>query len=140
MRAVGGDREADAYWINLRLDGKVRVGGFFGGCSSGAWKYLDSTTSVPVNTWTHVASTCDGSTLTVSINDQRAGSRAVTGRTCSNIHPPAIGAKNYPAKGLLEAFWAAVSTTCGSTAGRCPHPRSRASSRLTNAVGRDPHP
>ena len=83
----------------------MRVGGFFGGCSSGAWKYLDSTRTVPVNTWTHVASTYNGTRLTVWINGQRAGSRAVTGRTCSNNHPLAIGAKNYPAKGLLEAFW-----------------------------------
>jgi hypothetical protein len=98
--------KADAYWINIRTDGKVRVGGFFGSCTSGgAWKYLDSTTAVPVNTWTHVASTYNGSTLTVWINGKKAGSRAVTGRTCSNNHPLAVGAKNYPAKGLLEAFW-----------------------------------
>ena len=43
--------KADAYWVNIRTNGKVRVGGFFGSCtSSGAWKYLDSTTAVPVNT------------------------------------------------------------------------------------------
>ncbi len=97
--------KADAYWINIRTNGRVRVGGFFGTCSSSGWKYLDSNVSVPLNTWTHVASTYDGSTLTVWINGKRAGSRAVTGRTCSNNHPLAIGAKNYPAKGLLEAFW-----------------------------------
>ncbi len=97
--------KADAYWVNIRTNGKVRVGGFFGTCSSSGWKYLDSNVSVPLNTWTHVASTYDGSTLTVWINGKRAGSRAVTGRTCSNNHPLAIGAKNYPAKGLLEAFW-----------------------------------
>jgi hypothetical protein len=98
--------KADAYWINIRTNGKVRVGGFFGSCtSSSAWKYLDSTTAIPKNTWTHVASTYNGSTLTVWINGKKAGSRAVSGRTCSNNNPLAIGAKNYPAKGLLEAFW-----------------------------------
>lgn len=98
--------KADAYWVNIRTDGKVRVGGFFGSCtSSGAWKYLDSTTAVPLNTWTHVASTYNGTTLTVWINGKKAGSRAVTGTTCKNNHPLAVGAKNYPAKGLLEAFW-----------------------------------
>ena len=52
-----------------------------------------------------MASTYNGSTLTVWINGKKAGSRAVSGRTCSNNNPLAIGAKNYPAKGLLEAFW-----------------------------------
>ncbi len=58
-----------------------------------------------MNTWTHVASTYDGATLTVWINGRRAGSRAVAGRACSNDHPLAVGAKDYRAKGLLEAFW-----------------------------------
>jgi len=97
--------KADAYWLNIRTDGKVRVGGFFGGCTSAAWRYLDSSVAVPIGTWTHVASTYDGTTLTVWINGRAAGSRAVSGRTCSNDQPLAIGAKNQPAKGLLEAFW-----------------------------------
>ena len=91
--------------MNVRTNGRVRVGGFFGGCTSSAWKYLDSTIVVPKNTWTHVASTYNGSTLTVWINGSRAGSKAVTGRTCRNNLPLAVGAKNYPAAGILEAFW-----------------------------------
>jgi hypothetical protein len=97
--------KAGAYWINVRTDGHVRVGGFFGGCTSAAWKYLDSNVVLPTNTWTHVASTYNGSTLTVWVNGSRAGSRAVTGRTCSNNRPLAVGAKNYPGEGILEAFW-----------------------------------
>ena len=97
--------KAGAYWINIRTDGRVRVGGFFGGCTSAAWEYLDSTVVIPTNTWTHVASTYNGSTLTVWVNGSRAGSMAVTGRTCHNNRPLAVGAKNYPAEGLLEAFW-----------------------------------
>jgi hypothetical protein len=97
--------KADAYWINIRTDGHVRVGGFFGSCKSASWKYLDSTTTVPINTWTHLAATYNGTTLTVWINGKKAGSRAVTGTTCNNNNPLAIGAKNYPAQGLLEAFW-----------------------------------
>jgi hypothetical protein len=97
--------KAGAYWINVRTDGKVRVGGFFGGCSPSAWKYLDSNVALPTNTWAHVASTYNGSRLTVWINGVRSGSMPVTGRTCSNNRPLAVGAKNYPAGGLLEAFW-----------------------------------
>ena len=97
--------KAGAYWINVRTDGHVRVGGFFGGCTNPSWKFLDSNVTIPTNTWTHVASTYNGSTLTVWINGARAGSMAVTGRTCSNNRPLAVGAKNYPAAGLLEAFW-----------------------------------
>jgi hypothetical protein len=97
--------KAGAYWINVRTNGRVRVGGFFGGCTSAAWKYLDSSVVVPPNTWTHVASTYNGSTLTVWINGSPAGSLAVTGNTCRNNRPLAIGAKDDPPKGLLEAFW-----------------------------------
>jgi hypothetical protein len=97
--------KAGAYWINVRTNGRVRVGGFFGGCTSSAWRYLDSSVVVPTNTWTHVASTYNGSTLTVWIDGSRAGSMAVTGRTCSNNRPLAVGAKNYPGAGILEAFW-----------------------------------
>jgi hypothetical protein len=97
--------KADAYWINVRTDGRVRVGGFFGGCTSARWRYLDSSVVVPTNTWTHVAATYNGATLGVWVNGVRVGSRAITGRTCSNNNPLAVGAKNYPAKGLLEAFW-----------------------------------
>lgn len=97
--------KANAYWINIRTDGHVRVGGFFGGCVNKNWQYLDSTTTVPTNTWTHVATTYNGSTLTVWINGVRAGSRSITGtHTCNNNRRLAIGAKNDPDKGLLEAF------------------------------------
>jgi Concanavalin A-like lectin/glucanases superfamily len=95
----------DAYWVNVRTNGRVRVGGFFGGCTNAGWVFLDSNVVLKKWTWTHVASTYNGSTLTVWVNGKNAGSTAVSGRTCSNNNPMAIGAKNYPAKGILEAFW-----------------------------------
>jgi hypothetical protein len=98
--------KAGAYWINVRTNGRVRVGAFFGSCTgSGAWRFLDSTRTIPKNTWTHVAGTYNGSILTIWINGARAGSMAVSGTTCSNDEPLAVGAKSAPAKGLLEAFW-----------------------------------
>jgi hypothetical protein len=98
--------KAGAYWLNVRTNGLVRVGGFFGGCAASRfWVFLDSTRAVPVETWTHVASTYNGARLRVWINGTAAGSRAVTGASCANDEPLAVGAKNAPSKGLLEAFW-----------------------------------
>jgi len=97
--------KANAYWINIRTDGHVRVGGFFGGCVNRNWQYLDSTTTIPTNTWVHLAATYNGSTLTVWVNGQRAGSRSIVGtHTCVNNRRLAVGAKNDPDQGLLEAF------------------------------------
>ncbi|HEX5016989.1 MAG TPA: LamG domain-containing protein [Actinomycetes bacterium] len=98
--------KAGAYWVNVRTDGHVRAGGFFGGCvNSQYWVYFDSTTTIPANTWTHVAARYNGSRLAIFIDGQRAGSVAVSGTTCANNEPLAVGAKNAPAKGILEAFW-----------------------------------
>jgi hypothetical protein len=97
--------KADSYWMNLRTNGRVRVGGFYGGCQSANWKFLDSSWAIPVNTWKSVVSTYDGTWLRVYINGNAAGSMRVSGATCVNTQPLAVGAKNQPLKGLLEAFW-----------------------------------
>jgi hypothetical protein len=91
--------------MNLRTNGRVRVGGFYGGCQSSNWKYLDSNWSLPVNTWKSVVSTYDGTWLRVYINGHGAGAMRVSGATCVNSQPLAVGAKNQPSKGLLEAYW-----------------------------------
>jgi len=98
--------KAGAYWLNVRTNGKVRAGGFYGGCAeSQHWKYLDSSAAVPTNVWTHVAATYNGSRLVIYIDGMQSGSMSVTGTTCSNDEPLAVGAKNAPAKRILEAFW-----------------------------------
>jgi hypothetical protein len=97
--------KAGAYWMNVRTNGLVRVGGFFGGCANANWQYFDSTRTLPVNTWKHVTATYDGSWLRVYIDGRAAGAKPVSGRTCVNAEPLAVGAKNNPTKGLLEAFW-----------------------------------
>ncbi len=98
--------KAGAYWLNVRTNGRVRAGGFFGACgASRYWKYLDSTRTVPTNTWTHLAARYNGYRLTIFINGVAAGSLSVSGTTCANDEPLAVGAKSAPAKGLLEAFW-----------------------------------
>jgi len=97
--------KAGAYWMNVRTDGLVRVGGFYGGCANSNWQYFDSTRALPVNRWKHVATTYDGAWLRVYIDGRAAGAKRVSGRTCVSGEPLAVGAKNNPAKGLLEAFW-----------------------------------
>ena len=96
--------KAGAYWMNIRTDGRVRVGGFYGGCVNANWKYFDSPKPIPINTWTHLASTYNGTQLAIWVNGVKVASRAISGTTCSNNEPLAVGAKNAPAKGLLEAF------------------------------------
>jgi hypothetical protein len=97
--------KAGAYWMNVRTDGHVRVGGFFGGCANANWKYSDSTRVLPVDRWRHAATTYDGTWLRIYIDGRAAGARRVSGRTCVSGEPLAVGAKNNPTKGLLEAFW-----------------------------------
>jgi len=97
--------KAGAYWMNVRTNGLVRVGGFYGGCTNPAWQNFDSTRALKVNVWRHVATTYDGVRLRVYIDGKAAGSKAITGRTCVSGQPLAVGAKNAPAKGLNEAFW-----------------------------------
>lgn len=98
--------KAGAFWLNVRTNGRVRAGGFYGGCEkSQYWKYLDSLGTVPIDVWTHVAATYDGSRLVIYLNGVASGAMTVSGATCSNDEPLAVGAKNAPAKGILEAFW-----------------------------------
>ena len=97
--------KAGAYWMNVRTNRLVRVGGFYGGCANPNWQYFDSTRALPLNTWKHVAVTYDGAWLRIYIDGRAAGAKRVSGRTCVSGEPLAVGAKNNPSKGLLEAFW-----------------------------------
>jgi hypothetical protein len=97
--------KAGAYWMNVRTNGLVRVGGFYGGCANANWQFFDSTRALPVNRWKHVATTYDGTWLRIYVDGRAAGAKRVSGHTCVSGEPLAVGAKNNPTKGLLEAFW-----------------------------------
>jgi hypothetical protein len=98
--------KAGAYWMNIRTDTrKLRFGGFFGGCAtSGHWVFLDSAKALPANTWVHVAGTYDGTALRIFVNGALNATKAVTGTTCANTEPLAIGAKNRTVTGVTEAY------------------------------------
>jgi Concanavalin A-like lectin/glucanases superfamily len=100
--------KAGAYWMNIRTDTRrLRVGGFFGGCSGGSqvWRYVDSKKVLPASTWVHVAGTYDGSALRIYVNGVLDNTLAVTGHTCVNTSPLGIGAKNRTATGVVEAYF-----------------------------------
>lgn len=101
--------KAGAYWMNIRTaTRRLRAGGIFGGCvgQTGArWRYFDSVTPIPERTWTHVASTYDGATLRIYINGVLDRSAVVSGTTCANTDPLAIGAKIKPSAGIAEAYF-----------------------------------
>lgn len=89
--------KAGAFWMNIRQDTqKVRVGGRFGGCPDKPYGLaFDSDGTVPLNAWTHVAATYDGSTLRTYINGVPSGTAKVpvSGAVCANVEPLAIGSK-----------------------------------------------
>ncbi len=101
--------KAGAYWMNIRTDSrKVRSGGFFGSCdgqSGNTWRYLDSVRPIKARTWVHIATTYDGARLRIYVNGVLDASMPVTGRTCSNAEPLAVGAKNKTSAGLIEAYF-----------------------------------
>jgi Ca2+-binding RTX toxin-like protein len=98
-----------AYWLNVRLnqrDGsddtrQARAGGFFDPCSGVQSTYhfrVDSPAPIPENTWTHLASTYDGTSLRIYVNGQLVNTLSVQRSVCLNDNPLAIGAKYVPAQ------------------------------------------
>jgi hypothetical protein len=90
--------KAGAFWVNIRQDTrKVVAGGRFGGCAENPYTArLESNDSVPLDTWTHVAVSYNGVTLTTYINGSLSGEGRVPvpGPVCANIEPLSIGSKH----------------------------------------------
>ena len=63
-----------------------------GGVNSGGYQEVFSSTSLPTNTWSHVAATWDGTTLRLYVNGVQVGSRAVAGTLATTSNPLRIGA------------------------------------------------
>ena len=83
-------RQADAYFLNASNDSAgLRPSG--GGTFGGNVHYVSGPTANPVNAWTHVALTYDGSTLRLYVNSTQVATRAATGAIQTTTNPLWIG-------------------------------------------------
>jgi glucose/arabinose dehydrogenase/fibronectin type 3 domain-containing protein len=83
-------RQADAYFLNAsNSDGPLRPSG--GGTFGGNTQYLSGATASPVNAWTFVAFTYDGTSQRLYINGSQVASRATTGVIETTDNPLWIG-------------------------------------------------
>jgi Concanavalin A-like lectin/glucanases superfamily len=103
--------KAGAYWLNIRNEAyRLRAGGFFGGCRGRPyWTYLDTPTGVPLQKWTHVASTYNGTALTIYLNGVRSMHTAEVRPPCTTNHKLLIiGAKKAEEHTPAEAFFSGI--------------------------------
>jgi glucose/arabinose dehydrogenase/fibronectin type 3 domain-containing protein len=83
-------REVDAYFLNASSDaGPLRPAG--GGTFDGITDYTAGPIANPLDTWTYVALTYDGSVLRLYVNGTQVASRAATGAIATSANPLWIG-------------------------------------------------
>jgi hypothetical protein len=86
-------KETDAYALNAsNSTGPLRPSG--GGTFGGAFQWVSGPTANPVNVWTHVALTYDGTTLRLYVNGTQVASTAATGVIETTTSPLWIGGNN----------------------------------------------
>jgi glucose/arabinose dehydrogenase len=87
-------KQTDSYFLNANTAGNhVGSGGTFNGNCCGV---VEGTSGLPVNQWSHLASTYDGTTLRIYLNGTQVGSIAQTGSLEVNANPLRIGGDTYP--------------------------------------------
>ncbi|MTI19482.1 LamG domain-containing protein, partial [Fulvivirga sp. RKSG066] len=90
FHTIVGNYDAGNLQFLLRLDNMKPV--FW--VSNGAFTSVTGTTTVPLNTWTHVAGVWDGTTIKVYVNGALENTVSVSGTMPTNSYPVKIGA-NY---------------------------------------------
>ena len=83
-------RQVDAYFLNASNDtGALRPSG--GGTFGSATDWVGGPTASPVNAWTHVALTYDGTIMRLYINGTQVATKARTGTVQTTTNPLWIG-------------------------------------------------
>jgi hypothetical protein len=98
-KAVLG-KEGDAYFLagSSSLGNVPAVGGHFGSVSN--TQNVFGTSPLPLNTWSHLAATYDGSVLTLFVNGNQASNLTVGGPIRNDPLPVRIGNSQYPGEGF----------------------------------------
>ncbi|MBI4586768.1 MAG: hypothetical protein HY717_22365 [Planctomycetes bacterium] len=96
-------KEVDAWFLHAGSSsgGRPAVGGTF----NGAVRYLNGPAALPLNTWTHIAGTFDGTRLRFFVNGVEAASAALAASLQVNNSPLRLGGNTYSGeffKGLID--------------------------------------
>ena len=73
------------------------------------WTYLDTATTIPLRTWTHVACTYNGTALTIFLNGMLSVHRTEVRPPCTtNRRLLILGAKKSEEDAPAEAFFSGI--------------------------------
>ena len=88
-------KQTDAWYLHVSgPDGLMQPVG--GAILNGGERWASSPITIPLNTWSHLAITYDGTTLRLYINAAQVASQAISGTIEVNSDPVRIGGNTYP--------------------------------------------
>lgn len=97
-------KEKDAYYLHgSSPDGAMRPAG--GAIFDGREQYSATNSPIPTNTWTHLATTYDGTAIKLYVNGVAVATRSLAGATEANGKPLRIGGNSYSDqffKGIID--------------------------------------